>query len=157
MRRLLVIAIVIGSVLFLQAPAQAAVHLYLKMSAGGIPIVDTDCPKGSTLKITVGTLSRSITVPKDTEFTPADLNATQADGLNRVAARARSAGTNAVRATCTPPSNGHTKMTVLPFTGVAANRLALGLGLLGVGTVLLRLGRSPSPRRPRLPVKVDAT
>ncbi|HKQ02167.1 MAG TPA: hypothetical protein VJ735_17730 [Actinomycetes bacterium] len=154
MRRLLVIAIVIGSILFLQAPAQA-VHLYLKMTPNGdgTTSVQTNCPKGSTLKVTVGATSKSITVPKNGGF--------DSRSLNTVAAKGRSAGYKKVSATCSPASQGHKKLRVLPFTGVTTSQqLAVGLGLLGLGAVLLRLGFSPSPRRRprrrRPPVKVWA-
>jgi hypothetical protein len=154
MRRLLVIAIVIGSMLFLQAPAQA-VHLYLKMTPNGdgTTHIETSCPKGRTLKVTVGTTSKAITVPKNGGF--------DSRSLNSVAAKGKSAGYKKVAATCSPASQGHKNLTVLPFTGVTTSQqLTVGLGLLGLGAVLLRLGFSPSPgrrpRRQRPPVKVWA-
>jgi hypothetical protein len=155
MRRLLVVAIVIGSVLFLQAPAQA-VHLYLKMTPNGsTTTVVTNCPEGSTLKVTAGTTSQTITVPEK------ENGQFKTGGLTTVAARGVSLGYTKVKATCTPASQGHTALTVLPFTGVTTSQqLAFGLGLLGLGVVLLRLGVSPPsrrrPRRPRPPVKVYA-
>jgi hypothetical protein len=106
------------------------VHLYLKTTPNGSSTtIETNCPKGRELKVTVGTTSQKITVPKTGKFTT---------GLTKVAALSKS---KSVKATCTPGSQGHTALTVLPLTGVTTGQhLAFGLGLLGLGMVLLRLG-----------------
>ena len=155
MRRLLVVVFVIGSVLFLQAPAQAAVHFYMRIAPDGTSTkVQTECPKGSTVKVTVGTVTGQVVVPVSayTVF--------HTSKLNTVAARAKTVGYKNVAATCSPASQGHTGMTVLPFTGMTTSQyLAVGLWLLVLGGLLLRT-ESSSPRRrparPRAPVKVYA-
>ena len=157
MRRRLVVAVVIGSMLFLQAPVEAASHLYLKMRrSGSTTEVRTNCPAGYMLKVTKGTASRTITVPSNATTTSDGLKRFYSSALNTVAN-----ATGTLKGTCSPALQGHTNMTVLPFTGVTTGRqLMVGGGLLAVGIVLLLFGFSPpssrGPRGPRPPVKVYA-
>ena len=145
MRKLLLVAMVVGCVLLVGAPAEA-VHLYFKMKPqGASTYVETSCKAGQRLSVRVGTSTQSVTVPAGSggKFTTSRLNTV-----------ARRSGP--IYATC----NGHPLRTArLATTGTATGwELTMGFGLVVVGTLFVLLGRRPptGPRRPRPPVKVYA-
>ena len=148
MRKLLLVSILVCLVLLVEAPAQA-VHLYFKMRVqGSSTYVETSCPAGRKLVVQVGSYTQNVTVPsgKGGKFITTKLNQV-----------ARSTGT--ISATC----NGHKLTTArLAKTGAASGwELALGLGLVAVGALLVLLGRRPPAgparrRRRRPPVRVYA-
>jgi hypothetical protein len=159
MRRWLIVAVVIGSILFLQAPAEAA-HLYMRIRE---PHSDTYvelkvsefCPAGATLAVRSGDVRQTAKVPnvsRNVRVNNVLYRPFTARSLNRVA---RMTG---LTATC----NGHlVHVERLAKTGVTATQeLVVGLGLVSIGVLLLVFGRRPSagrrPRRPRPPVKVYA-
>ena len=154
MRRILVLALVVGSVVLQAVPAQA-VHYYAKLrSAGGSTSIETDCPAGRTLLVSVsGQPAYNAKVP--TSRATSVGTRTLVSSNQSLADAVSSGGT--VTATC----NGHPLRVTLPMTGVTTQQqLLVGGGLLAVGVVLLLFGFSPpssrGPRGPRPPVKVYA-
>jgi LPXTG-motif cell wall-anchored protein len=161
MRKRLVVSVVIGSILFLQAPAQAN-HLYARIRA---PQSDTYveitvskyCPVGATLEVRSGDgdVRQTAKVPKGVEGERANNEKYRkftAPTLNQVAKK------TGLTATC----NGHKVNVIrLPKTGVTTTQeLVVGVGLVSIGVLLLMFGRRPpagrGPRRRRPPVKVYA-
>jgi hypothetical protein len=159
MRKRLVVSVVIGSILFLQAPAQAN-HLYSRIKPRGNKTdVVTNCTVGQTMEISSGGVEETVTVPEGSdpdgdgvyEFT------TDKVKVNRVAR-----GSGAITGTRT--SDDHTiivKRQSLVNTGITTTQeLVVGVGLVIIGVLLLLYGRRPPagrrPRRRRPPVKVYA-
>ena len=154
MRTRLVVAVVIGSILLLQVPAEA-VHLYMRIKPRGNKTdVVTNCKVGQTLEVSSGGVVETATVPEGSdpdgdgvyEFTTAK--------VNRVAR-----GGGAIKATRT--SDDHTIIVELAETGITTTQeLVVGVGLVSIGVLLLLYGRRPPagrrPRRRRPPVKVYA-
>jgi hypothetical protein len=159
MRKRLVVSVVIGSILFLQAPAQAT-HLVMRIRA---PHSDTyveievheDCPVGATLAVRSGDVRRTAKVPNVRGNVRANNKLYRpftAPTLNQVAGR------TGLTATC----NGHPVIVErLADTGITTTQeLVVGVGLVIIGVLLLLYGRRPPagrrPRRRRPPVKVYA-
>ena len=157
MRRRLVVSIVIGSILFLHAPAQAN-HLYARIKPrGNRTDVVTNCAVGQTLEVSSGGVVETVTVPEGSETDTAGVYAFTTDKVkvNRVAR-----GGGAIKATRT--NDDHTIIVErLANTGITTTQeLVVGVGLVSIGVVLLVYGRRPPagrrPRRRRPPVKVYA-
>jgi LPXTG-motif cell wall-anchored protein len=162
MRKRLVVSVVIGSMLFLQAPAQAK-HLVMRIRPPGSPAyVETNCPAGATLKVSAGGVKQVAEVP-DVEKTEKGYKKGyrkfSAPTLDKVANEVASeTDDDDIEAFC----DGHPVEVVrLPETGVTTTQeLMVGVGLVSVGVLLLMFGRRPpagrGPRRRRPPVKVYA-
>jgi LPXTG-motif cell wall-anchored protein len=162
MRKRLVVSVVIGSILFLQAPAQAN-HLYARIRA---PQSDTyveiseECPVGRTLTFSSGGLRQTVKVPKVRVHVRANKERYRkftTPALNQVARR------TGLTATCNLVGDPNHLVHVerLPQTGVTTTQeLVVGLALVSIGVLLLVFGRRPPasrrPQRRRPPVKVYA-
>ena len=162
MRRRLVVSVVISSMLFLQAPAEAG-HLYMRIRA---PESDTyveitedkACPVGATLAVRSGDVRKTAKVPNvrvNVRANNEHYRKFTAPTLNQVARK------TGLTATC----NGHkvnvVRLKPLSNTGVTTTQeLMVGVGLVSIGVLLLVFGRRPPagrrPRRRRPPVKVYA-
>jgi LPXTG-motif cell wall-anchored protein len=153
MRKRLVVSVVIGSILFLQAPAQAN-HLYMRIRApqSATYVEIKGCPVGGTLTVRSGGVRQAAKVPNVPKNKEGYREFT-APTLNQVASK-----TGVITATC----NGHlVHVARLPKTGITTTQeLVVGVGLVSIGGLLLVYGRRPPagrrPRRRRPPVKVYA-